>query len=106
MRFTLLAIAAIAIATPAVAEPNSVTLTITSADFATPTALARLDRRIGAAVEQVCGSYAAIESSQVPEMDACWISARDQARQQLGRVDSLALAGKSKLTIASSVVGH
>lgn len=95
MRFTLLALAALAVATPAIAESDSVTVTVTAADFASPAARAHLDRRIGAAIEHVCGSYAAIESSQMLEMDACWMAAHDQAKQQLGRVDSLASAGRT-----------
>ena len=95
MRFTLLTLAALAIAAPAIAQPDSVTLTVTAADFASPAARAHLDRRIGSAIEQVCGSYAAIETSQMVEMDACWMSARDQATKQLGRVDSLALADRA-----------
>src|SRR4051812_23496309 len=106
MRFTLFALASLAIAAPAIAEPTSVTLTVTSADFATPAAHARLDRRIGAAVEQVCGSYAAIESSQVPQMDACWGSTHDQVKQQLGRVDSLALANRGNASAAVAVSGR
>lgn len=106
MRFTLLAFASLVIAAPAGAEPNSVTLTVTSADFASPAASAGLDRRIGAAIEEVCGSYAAIESSQVPEMDSCWGSAHDQVREQLGRVDILALANRGKVSVALAVNGR
>lgn len=96
MRFILLALAVLATASPANAEPaTSVTLTVTSADFVSPAARARLERRIGTAVEQVCGSYASVESYDVSEMNACWMSARDQAKQQLGRVDSLALAASA-----------
>lgn len=72
--------------------PRTATLIVTAADISSPAAHKKLDRRIRAAIEEVCGSYAAIESSQVPEMDACWESAKAEASQQLthiseGKVD-------------------
>jgi len=71
------------VAAPAAAEPRSVTLTVSRADFATPQAKAQLDRRVRGAIESVCGSYAAIESSQSAEMDKCWTDARAQAEAKL-----------------------
>lgn len=68
------------------AEPRVATVTVTAADLATPSARAKLDRRIGAAIEEVCGSYAAIESSQTAELDDCWRSATAQAAKRIAEV--------------------
>ena len=75
--------AAVVVAAPAIAEPRSATVTVSRADFATPQAKAQLDRRVRGAIESVCGSYAAIESSQSAEMDKCWTDARAQAEAKL-----------------------
>ena len=97
MRISLLVLAAAtATATQALAEPRSATVIVSSADFSSPSARARLDHRIAAAVEQVCGSYATIEAYQTPEMDACWRAARSQVEARLGRVDNIALAKRDR----------
>jgi UrcA family protein len=44
---------------------------------------ARLQRKIAGAVEEVCGSYAAVEPSQWPGIDDCRQSAWTGVRQQL-----------------------
>jgi UrcA family protein len=82
-RIALIGLLFTAIPTAAFADSRTATVTVTTADMATPAARARLDRRIGAAIEEVCGSYAAIESSQVPEMDECWKAAKSEVRQRL-----------------------
>jgi UrcA family protein len=61
------------------------TVIVTSADFASTHSRTMLDRRIRGAIESVCGSYAAIEWSQVPQMDGCWSGAWHQANDQLSR---------------------
>jgi len=83
------------IAAPAVAAPpadvvverqanmSTVTLLVTRADFASRHSRRALDRRIGEAIESVCGSYATIESYQVPELDVCWGNAHRQVSSQL-----------------------
>lgn len=98
MRFTLLALAAATVVpTPTIAAPLSTTVVVTPADFTSPTARARLDRRIGAAIEDVCGSYATIEAYQWPEMDACWKAARNQVTERLGNISkSTKLAFESR----------
>jgi UrcA family protein len=63
---------------PAAAQTLTATVTVTLADFASEKSRAMLDARIRSAIESVCGSYAAIESYQVPAMDACWKDARAQ----------------------------
>lgn len=79
----LVFVMAATVAAPAAAEPRSATVTVSRADFATPQAKAQLDRRLRGAIESVCGSYAAIESSQAAEMDKCWTDARAQADAKL-----------------------
>ena len=56
---------------------------VTSADFASAHSRVMLSHRIRDAIELVCGSYATIESYQMPERDACWSDARQQATSQL-----------------------
>lgn len=75
------------VAGPAAAEPRSATVIVSRADFATPQARALLDRRVRGAIESVCGSYAAIESSQSAEMDSCWTDARAQADAKLTGIE-------------------
>jgi UrcA family protein len=95
-RFAMIGLLFIAIPAAAVADPRTATVTVTSADMATPASRARLDRRIGAAIEEVCGSYAAIETSQVPEMDACWSAARHQVAQRIA-----SLNGRTKIQLSA-----
>ena len=62
------------------------TLEVARADFASTTAHRMFDNRVGNAIESVCGSYAAIESSQWARMDTCWDDARAQVRVQLTKI--------------------
>jgi UrcA family protein len=82
-----------AVTSPAAADPLTATVSITSADFASPHSRTMLDRRIRSAIESICGSYATVEGSQIDEMDACWRSARAQVSTQLAdlRRDSKAV---------------
>ena len=68
------------------AEPLSTTILVTVADLGSPHARAMLNHRMRNAIESVCGSYATIETYQIPEMDSCWRSARAQVSMQLGRL--------------------
>ncbi|MFL6764902.1 MAG: UrcA family protein [Sphingomicrobium sp.] len=95
-RFALIGLLFAVIPAAASADPRVATVTVTAADMASPAARARLNRRIGAAIEQVCGSYATIESSQVPEMDACWTSAKAEVAQRLA-----SLKGAAQTQLAS-----
>ena len=83
--------------TVASAEPNSVTITVSRADFATPVAQAKLQHRIAAGIEQVCGSFATIESSQEPAVAECWAAAKISVAQRLaslGNRTTIELAAK------------
>ena len=95
-RFLMIGLLFTTLPVAALADPRTATVTVTAADMATPAARARLDRRIGAAIEQVCGSYAVIESSQVPEMDECWKSARTEVQQRLASFST-----KTRIQLAS-----
>ena len=95
-RIALIGLLLAALPVAATAEPRTATVTVTAADMATPTARAKLDRRIGAAIEEVCGSYAAIEIAQVPEMDDCWRSARAEAVQRIA-----SLKGRTVIQLAA-----
>jgi len=52
-------------------------------DLSTPAGRATLDRRIGAAVETVCGSYAGASSYELREIDRCRAAARTGIETQL-----------------------
>ncbi|SRR5260221_10969317 len=95
-RFALIGLLLATLPAAALADPRTATITVTAADMASPAARARLDRRIGAAIEDVCGSYAAIESAQVPEMDDCWKAARSEVQQRLASFNS-----KTRIQLAS-----
>jgi UrcA family protein len=95
-RFALFGLLLTTLPAAALADPRSATVTVTVADMSTPAARARLDRRIGAAIEQVCGSYAAIETGQVPEMDSCWAAAKAEASRRLA-----SLKGQERIQFAS-----
>jgi UrcA family protein len=73
-------------AASASAEPATVSVAVTRSDFSSRDARAKLDRRIAAAIEQVCGSYATIESDQWPVVDDCRKSARAQVDYGLARI--------------------
>ncbi len=67
----------------AAAEANSAQVAISAADFGSKNAVSKFEHRVRSAIEEVCGSYAAVEPSQVPAMDACWDAARAQVNRQL-----------------------
>lgn len=95
-RIALIAAVLTSIPTVAAAEPQTATVIVTPADLASPAARAKLDRRIGAAIEQVCGSFASIESAQEPEVAACWSTAKNSVDQRLA-----SLTTKSEIQLAS-----
>lgn len=73
-----------AAAVPATAaEPASRTISYADLDLATAHGRATLDRRIAAAVEALCGSYAGAPGWAVPEIDRCRAAARTSAETQL-----------------------
>lgn len=84
MRSILPLTIAIALAsTPLQAEPRSAVVTVTIAELSTPKGTARFNRRVRDAIEQVCGSYATIETSQVDHLDECWRKARSNVETRV-----------------------
>jgi UrcA family protein len=104
MRYSALVLLSVVAAAPAVAgAPKPIVVNndvpaarvhVTRADFASPQTRRMLNLRIGIAIESVCGSYAAIETSQTYLLDDCW----DDARAQVAR--QLPLVAQSETTIA------
>ena len=73
-------------ASPAHAEPATATIVVQKSDYQSSQSRARLDLRIRGAIETVCGSYAAIEPYQAPELDKCWDDARHQVAAKLSNL--------------------
>ena len=71
---------------------NSVVITV---DRAARASHALIRHRIAVAVEEVCGSYATIETYQVPELDACRKEAWASANRQLAAIKD---SGQIRLT--------
>ena len=90
--------AAAAAALPARAESpvRRETVSLAGLDLASPADRARLDRRIAAAVETVCGSYAGASQSEQREIDGCRAAARTGIETQLA-----ALHGGRQLALGS-----
>lgn len=76
-------------ASPLQAEPRSAVVTVTIAELSTPEGTARFHKRVAAALEEVCGSYATIETYQVPQLDECRRKARSSVETRVA-----ALKGK------------
>jgi UrcA family protein len=91
-----LAIAGVLSAAPLHAELRTATVTVSPAELATPAGTARFHKRIAAAIEQVCGSYATIESYQVPQLDDCRRSAWKSVETRL-----VALKGNGEVRLSS-----
>lgn len=93
----LIALAALtSTAVPVAAQiAPQVEIVVTAQDLAGPAGQRRLHRRISAAAEQLCGSYATVESFQVDGITMCRDQVFGSAQQQLA-----ALAGRGKLRLA------
>lgn len=87
MRTTIL-IAALfsATAAPAIAAdvaPAATRIHIADLDLASPSGKAMLDRRVGRALENVCGSYATVEADMQQQIQACRAATRAQIDRTL-----------------------
>ncbi|HEV2818387.1 MAG TPA: UrcA family protein [Allosphingosinicella sp.] len=82
----------------AFAPPSSQPVSYAGLDLSRPADAARLRRRIAAALENVCGSYATSESWEEREIARCRAGARAAADAQLagltGRAVQVAAAGR------------
>ena len=81
-RLAISALLAASLIAPAQAEENSSSVTVI-VDRAARASHVLMKHRLAVAVEEVCGSYATIESYQVPEVDACRKEAWASANRQL-----------------------
>lgn len=73
-------------ATPLHAEPRSTVVTVTLAELSTPDGTARFHKRVAAAIEEACGSYATIEAYQVPQLDECRREARSNIETRVAAI--------------------
>jgi UrcA family protein len=96
MRYSVMALAVLLSAAPAAAQQDSVTIHVSSADFSTDAGRAGFAHKVRGAIEQVCGSYAVIETAQVPGMDECWKAARASVDKQLS-----SLKQKTEIKVAA-----
>lgn len=84
------AFASILAAAPALAQAAIASRPVAYADLdlGTRADRARLDRRIAAAVETACGSYASAPSTETREIDRCRAAARTGIETQLAALRS------------------
>lgn len=98
-RIVISALLATGVAAPVQAQnqPSQATAYVT-VDKAARASHALLKHRLAVAVEEVCGSYAAIEPYQVPELDACRRQAWASANRQLAAMSS---SGDGRIVLAT-----
>jgi UrcA family protein len=83
---TAFAVAAALIATPALAGERSATVRHADLDLKSDAGRSELNRRLAAATEQVCGSYASVGADEVDAIKRCRDGVqRDVARQVAAR---------------------
>lgn len=88
-RSTFLALAvtaAAAIATPAAAQTDSITIGYGDLNLSSQAGRAALDQRIDGAAQQLCGSYSPLELKMAALSRACRAGVQADARAQLARV--------------------
>lgn len=74
------------ISVPAAAQPDMVSITVKPADFSSPAARAKLDRRIAAAIEDICRTRTPIEFYQSAEVVECRRSARIELDAMIAQI--------------------
>ncbi|RYE04510.1 MAG: UrcA family protein [Sphingomonadales bacterium] len=81
-------------AMPAMAGERSVQVKVRHADLdlGTPAGRAMLDRRIAAATETVCGSYAGVSAEESFAIDDCRARAKADVRRQLAAIGGTRVA--------------
>jgi hypothetical protein len=93
-RIIITALVGTSLATPVVAQDEHSAYVIV--DKSARASQALMKHRIAVAVEEICRSYAVVESYQWPEVDACRKEAWASARRQLA-----ALAGEGRIALSS-----
>lgn len=83
--FAATGLALLSTAAPAADTPADIVLVVTAADLRGADGERRFQRRLDAAIEDFCGSYAARESSQWHEVEDCRRSVVTSSRAQLAR---------------------
>ena len=84
-------------AVPATAQTAMVSITVKPSDFSSLDAQAKLDRRVAAAVEDICRTHTAIEFYQSAEVTDCRRSARVQLNATIAQIRAEATEeGKSR----------
>ena len=99
---TALLVAGVAVAAPASvfgAPAHRTAVAYADLDLSKPADVARLRRRIAAALDEVCGSYAAAESADDYGISRCRAAARAGAERQLASIlgGSVQVAGVETL---------
>ena len=84
--FLALAAAAAAIATPAAAQGDSITIGYGDLNLASQAGRAALDQRIDGAARQLCGEFSPLELKGMALNRACRAGVLADARAQLARV--------------------
>lgn len=79
---------AMALTAPTLAREATRSVSHRDLDLSRPEDRARLDRRIGRALEAVCGSYATVEPDRMAEIDRCRSEAEMRTRAQVARLVS------------------
>ena len=77
------ALAALAFATPAIAQPTAITISFADLNLASSAGKATLDRRIAVAVRSICGSPHNLDLAAVSAARECAIEARASAKSQV-----------------------
>ena len=78
-------------ATPALAQqPVRQEVRVSDINLTSPAGRARLERRISAAIETVCGSYAGATAQEMSEIDRCRATARASVETRLAALRSRA----------------
>ncbi len=83
-RFIIALTAATLIATPALAGGRSVVVRHADLDLKSDAGRHQLNRRIAAATEQVCGSYASVNADEAMQIDRCRKTVQQDVARQLG----------------------
>ncbi|GEM_PF-3361847 len=83
-KFIIALTAATLIATPALAGERSIVVRHADLDLSSDAGRNQLNRRIAAATEQVCGSYATVSADEAMQIDRCRKTVQQDVARQLG----------------------
>ena len=92
IRTAILGLIAATAAVPAISQTAMVSITVKPSDFSSPGARAELDRRVAAAIEDICRTYTALEFYQGTDVADCRRAARAQLDSRLAQIQTSASA--------------